>query len=580
MSKGKRRSRSGATGNGFFNLTNRSVTYVMVLVAVIASACALCTGGLIIAVKGLVVSSPPSTNETTLTVAYSPEKATLFQSLIEKFNAQGLQATDGKPLRVTGVEMDPEAMVAAAIAGQVQAITPDSSLWLDQVDQAWRQEQTGDAQSQSLSNALVGETTRYAVSPVVIAMWEDVARRLGYPDKAIGWQDILQEARQNPDFKWSHPSTSTSSGLLATLAEFYAGAGLFRDLTKEAAQAQTTLDYVAAMEKTVRYYGEGELAVMERARKEGPAFLDAFVVQEQMVVAFNREGGPAKLVAVYPKEGALWEDHPLALLERPELTAAQRLTYARLREFLLSSEVQQQVLAAGYRPVDLNIRLDGPQSPITAENGADPAQPQTTLQIPGAAVVQVVKDVWWYTKRHTNVYLVVDVSGSMDGEKLTNVQTALQTFVGQIKGDEERVGLITFSETPQVVVPLDNLGNNREELQQTIAGLEAKTRTALLDAVDLAYRKLQNEADSERINAIVVMTDGKENASHISMRSLAGEIKEGNKSGVPVVIFAIAYGRGADTKTLRSIAEASGGQVRTGDLQTIQGLYKILSTYF
>ncbi|NOZ05168.1 MAG: VWA domain-containing protein [Chloroflexi bacterium] len=577
MRKRKHRS-SGRAGTGWFKLTNRTIVYLLILVAVIASACALCTGGLIIATKGLVVSSPSSTNEATLTVAYSPEKAALFQSLVKQFNAQGLKSAGGLSLQVTGVEMEPEAMIGAATTGQVQAITPDSSLWLDQVDQAWRQEHAGD--TQSLSTALVGETTRYAVSPVVIAMWEDVARRLGYPDKAIGWQDILQEARQNPDFKWSHPSTSTSSGLLATLAEFYAGAGLFRDLTKEAAQAQTTLDYVAAMEKTVRYYGEGELAVMERARKEGPSFLDAFVVQEQLVVDFNRTGGPAKLVAIYPKEGALWEDHPLALLERPELTAAQRLTYARLREFLLSSEVQQQVLAAGYRPVDLNIRIDGPQSPITAENGADPVQPQTTLQIPSTAVVQVVKDVWWYTKRHTNVYLVVDISGSMEGEKLTNVQTALQTFVGQIKGDEERVGLITFSEYPKVVVPLDNLGNNREELQQTIAGLEAKTRTALLDAVDLAYRKLQNEADSERINAIVVMTDGKENASGISMRALTREIKEGNKSGVPVVIFAIAYGRGADTKTLRSVAEASGGQVRTGDLETIQGLYKILSTYF
>jgi len=238
------------------------------------------------------------------------------------------------------------------------------------------------------------------------------------------------------------------------------------------------------------------------------------------------------------------------------------------------------VLAAGYRPVDLNIHLDGPQSPITAENGADPSQPQTTLQIPGAAVVQVVKDVWWYTKRHTNVYLVVDVSGSMDGEKLTNVQTALQTFVGQIKGDKERVGLITFSEDALVVVPLDNLGNNRQNLQETVSVLEAKTRTAMLDAVDLAYRKLQSEGDAERINAIVVMTDGKENASHISMRTLTREISAGNKSGVQVVIFAIAYGRDADEDTLRTIAEASGGQVRAGDLQTIQGLYKILSTYF
>jgi hypothetical protein len=32
--------------------------------------------------------------------------------------------------------------------------------------------------------------------------------------------------------------------------------------------------------------------------------------------------------------------------------------------------------------------------------------------------------------------------------------------------------------------------------------------------------------------------------------------------------------------TLERIAQASGGQVRAGDVETIRGLYKILSTYF
>lgn len=575
---GRRHRRGQSAGGGLFNLSNRSAVYILALVAIVSAACALCTGGLIIFMKGLATPSTPVPDRSTLQVAYSPEKATLFQDLIQQFNDQGLKSADSEPLTVVGVQMEPEAMIEAAISGQVQAINPDSSLWLEQVDQAWRQEQTGN--EQALSMSLVGETTRYAVSPVVIAMWEGVARRLGFPAQPIGWQDILTEARQNPDFKWSHPSTSTSSGLLATLAEFYAGAGLTRDLTKEAAQNQATLDYVAAVEKTVRFYGEGELAVIERAKREGPGFLDAFVVQEQLVIQFNRDGGSDKLVAVYPQEGALWEDHPLALLEQSGLSTIQRSTYARLREFLLSADVQQQVLAAGYRPVDLAIPLDGPQSPITPGNGADPTQPQTTLQIPGPAVVQVVKDVWWYTKRHTNVYLVVDVSGSMEGDKLENVRVALQTFVREIKGDQERVGLIVFSSRPRVIVPLDDLGNNRQALEGSVAALEAGGSTALLDAVQSAYEKLQSQDDRDRINAIVVMTDGRENESSINLGDLTRQIERGNESGLPVVIFAIAYGDDADEDTLRDIAEASGGQMRKGDLETIRGLYKVLSTYF
>jgi len=81
----------------------------------------------------------------------------------------------------------------------------------------------------------------------------------------------------------------------------------------------------------------------------------------------------------------------------------------------------------------------------------------------------------------------------------------------------------------------------------------------------------------ERINAIVVMTDGRENNSSISLRSLVRELEGGD---VPVVVFCIAYGDDADMQTLRAIAEPTGGQVREGDLETIRELYKILSTYF
>jgi Ca-activated chloride channel family protein len=424
---------------------------------------------------------------------------------------------------------------------------------------------------------VVGETVRYAVSPVVIAMWEDVARSMGYPDKPLGWEDLLNKAQGDPAFKWSHPSTGSASGLLATLAEFYAGAGATRGLTLEDAQRQSTLDYVAAIEKTVRYYGEGEWAVVQRVLQEGHTYLDAFVCQEQLVVYLN-QNQRNRIVAIYPKEGSLWEDHPLALLETPDLTTNQRLVFSQFRDYLRSSDAQAKVLTAGYRPADLEISLTDPASPLTAANGVDPSQPQTSLQLPNAAVVDVVRIVWWYTKRHTNVYLVVDISGSMRGEKIQSAQEALRTFVEQIEGELERVGLIEFSSRVRETVTLGELKSNRTQLLSAIEALYVGGDTALLDAVDLAYESLQKQADAERINAIVVMTDGLENHSSISLNKLLGKLEA--QEEVPVVVFCIAYGKDADRDMLRRIAEATGGQLREGDLETIRELYKILSTYF
>ncbi|UCC85730.1 MAG: substrate-binding domain-containing protein [Anaerolineales bacterium] len=558
----------------------RILIMLLIGLGVLFATCAACWAVIVRLapeVEPSVVEEPVTTE---LRLAYSPEKQVLFESLVADFNAQGLATSDGDPIRVVAVQMDPEAMVDAALAGEVQAIVPDSSVWLDVLDRAYAQRVASEEVVGSQAR-LTGEVTRWAVSPVVIAMWEDTARQMGWPDQPIGWVDLLDRAQSDPDFKWSHAATNSASGLLATLAEFYAGAGITRGLSEDLARSQRVVEYVGAIEKTVRFYGEGEWAVIQRVLGEGSGFLDAFVVQEQLVVYFNQQANrPGQLVAIYPAEGTLWEDHPLTLIESSALTPLQRETYRAFRQYLTSTPVQQRVLEAGYRPADLSVPIDGPSSPINAILGAIPAEPQTTLQIPAPSVVQVVRDVWWLTKRHTNVYLVVDTSGSMAGNKLAQTKEALLTFIDQVKGDSERVGLITFASSVYEVEELDELGLNRSQLLSAVGRLDASGDTALLDAVDEAYSRLQYLGDAERINAIVVMTDGRENNSYTSLQELTRHVEESNRTGVPVVIFCIAYGSDADMWTLERIAEASGGQVRMGDVETIRGLYKILSTYF
>ena len=239
------------------------------------------------------------------TIAYSPEKEAIFTQLVSSFNAD-VAALSDDVLDITALRYEPDLMIEAALDGKVQALSPDSSIWLDVLDREWAARTGREA-------PLVGQSERYAVSPVVIAMWEDVARSMGYPDKPLGWADLLNRARSDPAFKWSHPSTNSSAGLLATMAMFYAGAGKTRDLTEADVLRQDTLDYVAAVQQTVRYYGEGEWSVAQRLLREGQSYLDAFVCQEQLVVYMNERLSEGRLVAIYPVEGALWVDHPLAL---------------------------------------------------------------------------------------------------------------------------------------------------------------------------------------------------------------------------------------------------------------------------
>jgi Ca-activated chloride channel homolog len=532
-----------------------------------------------------------------LVIAVSPAMKPTFDRLVQIFNERSpAEPTTGErttTLPIRTVELAPDTMVqqGAAADPPFQALAPDSSLWLDQLEQRWAEITESDAENAIIPIAIqrTGTPVRYATSPIVIVAWESVAVDLGWPHEPIGWQEIQRRATEDPDFKWNHPSTNNASGLLATLAEFYAGAGLTRGLTEDAATAPATIEYVRAVESTIRFYGEGETVILQRLRAEGRSFLDAFVAQEQVVIAWNEAQPAERLVAIYPAEGTLWADHPLALLELETLSKAQRNTYQQFTTFLLGQEAQGIVLSSGYRPADLDLSLTGTGSPFEpvstdpdgdSRSAVDWRQPQTTLQMPSRQVVEVVQNVWWYTKRPTNVFLVVDTSGSMqEGGRMESTQAALLTFLDNIRGDRDQVGLIEFGSEVKRLEPLRPMTDEgRAHYQKTIRDMTPRGRTALLDAIWEAHQQILKTGDTEAINAIVVMTDGLENASRHTSQDLRRAFEAADDQRI--VIFTIGFGSDADVKLLQEIALAGYGQFHLADETDIEELYRIISTYF
>lgn len=534
-----------------------------------------CTIGLIIA---LTVNVPrdSSSPSSTLRIAYSPEKEALFTKLVDGFNAEN------KTYRIGAVKVDPDDLVDAAVAGSFEAVSPDSAIWLDQIDRRWQAQNNTQA-------ALTGSLVRYATSPIVIAAWERVAKDFGYPEKPVGWAAILDRALKDSTFRWSHPSSTTAMGLLAVTAEFYAGSGNPAKLTREDVERPATLDYVRRIERTVQLYGgETEDKLIERLLQPGGANLDAFVVQEQFIVLFNSRTKGDRLVAIYPADGTLWLDHPLALLESPKLTDEQRRAYRAFATYLGQPSTGQTILAEGYRPADLKIALDDKSSPLRLDAGVDPLKPSSSLPLPATAVLESIRESWTLLKRPANIYLVADVSGSMQGERITKAKEALLSFVEQIKDGRDRVGLISFSTAVRLAVPLDSLSVNRQDLDKTIRGLQANGNTALYDAIDYASGELSKRKETDRINVVLVMTDGEENGSRPGLvagkgnpsRIIAAVRESARLNNTPVLIFTVAYGGEAELDVLRSISEATGGQAYRSDPDTIRKLYRILSASF
>jgi Ca-activated chloride channel family protein len=114
-----------------------------------------------------------------------------------------------------------------------------------------------------------------------------------------------------------------------------------------------------------------------------------------------------------------------------------------------------------------------------------------------------------------------------------------------------------------------------------IDGAIAQGGTALYSATERAYQAAQERArkDPRKIHAVVVMTDGKDESSTITLEQLRkGFNTEDDRS--PVRVFTIAYGTGAEGSVLEQIAEAGRGSSAKGDVQNIVQVYRDMASFF
>ena len=105
----------------------------------------------------------------------------------------------------------------------------------------------------------------------------------------------------------------------------------------------------------------------------------------------------------------------------------------------------------------------------------------------------------------------------------------------------------------------------RARLRDQIEGLFPQNGTPLYEATQEATETIQQAYDPEKINAVVLLTDGVNDDGDTSddadqLDQLIGTLRGGEGVNARAVrVFPIAYGTDADTATLRRIAEASTG---------------------
>jgi Ca-activated chloride channel homolog len=281
-------------------------------------------------------------------------------------------------------------------------------------------------------------------------------------------------------------------------------------------------------------------------------------------------------VAIYPKEGTLFSDNPFITVDAPWVSAKEKRAAARFEQFVQQPANQKRVLRFGFRPGNPQVSIG---APIEAKYGVDPNQPQARLELPAPPVLVGLIDRWGQNRKSARVLMVIDVSGSMGeaasgdrgASKLDLVKRAAVDALGQFKPDDD-VGLWIFSTgisrtepTDYLeVVPIGPIGAQREAMAAKINDLIPTQGTPLYTVTKAADEQLVNTFDAQRINAVLLLTDGKnEDNRNDDLDGLLRQLRSRNEGQVsnPVRVFPIAYGQDADLPTLKRIAEATNATV-------------------
>jgi Ca-activated chloride channel homolog len=132
-----------------------------------------------------------------------------------------------------------------------------------------------------------------------------------------------------------------------------------------------------------------------------------------------------------------------------------------------------------------------------------------------------------------SIGIVFDASDSM-GPKMTKARQAVESLLMNANRDDEFF-FVRFSTEARTVVPLTS---NFDEIRSYVQSMRVGGTTALLDAVRLAMREMQHAHHSRK--AIIIVSDGEDNASHWTVRDLKAAVREQE-----ILIYAIGIPDGA-----------------------------------
>ena len=419
---------------------------------------------------------------------------------------------------------------------------------------------------------------RTMLSPVILGVKDSTARRLGWANNpSVTWRDVALAAKNGQfHFAMTDPSASnTGFSALVGVASAFAGSG--NALTVADIKAPELKDFFSGQTLTA-----GSSGFLADSYLRSEATLDGIINYESVLLSLNAAGKlHEKLDLVYPKEGIITADYPLMLL-----TSAKRTAYDKLSAYLRTPDVQRRIMTTTSRR---------PAIPEVTPDSRFPSQ--VLVELPFPSNLDVVNSLLLAylneIRPPSHAVFVLDVSGSMDGPRITALKKALTNLTGldtSVSGQfarfraREAITIITFSSTVKdtrnftITDPNPN-GPDMSALRDYINGLQAGGGTAIYDALERAYAVAGDAKaqDPNRFYSIVLMTDGENNNGRDANQFLR-DYHALSPSARAIKTFTVLFGE-ASPQALKDIANSTGGTVFDSRTASLSQVFKEIRGY-
>jgi Ca-activated chloride channel family protein len=251
-----------------------------------------------------------------------------------------------------------------------------------------------------------------AHSPLVIGMPAQMAMALGWPNRQIGWSDVLGllterdawAARGHPSwgsFKLGQtdPTISTSGlhafiGIVSAAVEARDGSNSPVPISESDVSDPRVVDFVRGVEGSVAHYTDTVANFLQHLQAAGDlSYISAIAMEEQEVWQYNAGNPRVPLAAMYPREGTLFADHPYVVINQPRADSAREAAARHFLQYLQLPATQATFQANGFRDQSSPYAVPS-ASVINQKNGLLPGQPALRMAEPAPVVLQKIVQSW------------------------------------------------------------------------------------------------------------------------------------------------------------------------------------------